>query len=207
MDVIIRGHNIRITDALKEYTEEKVGRLDRYLPHISEIRVDLSRQHTKRGENMTIAQITLRHRRGAILRSEEKLQGDERGSAESAINVATDKMYRQIQRFKGKKRDRKRVAKDKFFATPEELDIAEDIPNDVYEEIYADYPEGSIANDDEIIRRKDVPLIPMSEDEAIEQMELLAHSFFMFFNAETGSVNVLYRRDTGGYGVLVPNEN
>lgn len=209
MDVIIRGHNIRITDALKEYTKDKVGRLDRFLPHISEIRVDISRQHTKRGEDMTIAQITLRHKRGAILRSEEKLHGKDKDSEEAAINLATDKMYRQIERFKGKRRDKKRIVREKYFATAEELDIAEEIPEDIYDEIYADYAEGETnadAHEFEIVRRKEVPVVAMSEDEAIEQMELLGHAFFMFFNQETNSINVLYRRDIGGYGVLVPNQ-
>lgn len=206
MDVNIRGHNIRITDALKEFTEEKVGKLDRYLPNISEIRVDLSRQNAKRGEDTTTAQITLRHRRGAILRSEEKLRDNAKDAAETAITLATDKMYRQIERFKGKKRDKKRVAREKFFATPEELDIAEDITEDMYEEIYADYPEEDVPDNDEIIRRKEVPVSSMSEDEAIEQMELLSHAFFMFMNQETNTINVLYRRDSGGYGVLVPKD-
>jgi putative sigma-54 modulation protein len=199
MDVKIHGHNVTVTDALEEYAQNKLGRLNRYLPRISEIRVDLSRQHNSRGEDLAIAQITLRHERGAILRAEEKQQGTDKDSLQAVINLAADKMYRQIERFKGKQRiSRKRD--NRFTASEEELELAEDIPADelangtdaVYEDMI------------EIVRRKQVPLSVMTEEEAIDQMELLGHSFFMFHNAATGSVNVLYRRDSGGYGVLVP---
>jgi putative sigma-54 modulation protein len=56
-----------------------------------------------------------------------------------------------------------------------------------------------------IVRRKQVSLIPMSEDEAIDQMELLGHNFFIFYNAETAKIGVLYRREDGNYGVLEPD--
>lgn len=204
MNVVIRGQNIKVTDALKEHTEDKINKLDRYLPNISEVRVDFSRQHSKRGADMTIAQVTLRHDRGAILRSEEKLQSEERDSPQLAINIAIDKMYRQIERFKGKRRS-KRKGRDKYFATPEEITLAEEIPEDAYEEDYADYVDNEpLPDEQEIVRRKVVPTPQMTEDEAIEQMELLGHAFFMFANLETNSTNVLYRRDDGGYGILVP---
>jgi putative sigma-54 modulation protein len=198
MNVTIRGHNIKVSDALEDFTRKKVNKLDRYLPNIRDIRVDLSRQHTSRGENMAIAQITLRHGRGAILRSEEKLQSNERDAVQAAINLAIDKMHRQIERFKGK---RSRKGRERFIATIEELDMAETIPE---LEDYEDEIEEPEYEEPEIIRRKDVALIAMDETEAIEQMELLGHNFFMFLNAETGSINVLYRRAEAGYGLLVP---
>lgn len=202
MDVIVRGHDIKVNESLQEFAQDKLGKLDRYLPNIQAIQVDLSRQRTRRGEGVTIAQITLRHERGAILRVEEKVQSNDRDSVKVAIITATDKMYRQIERFKGKQRRKGRRGKewDRYFATEEELDIAENVPN--YEEIAAEYAyeEG----DEEVIRRKELVLIAMTESEAIEQMELLSHPFFMFRNAETDQVNVIYRRDGGGYGLLVP---
>jgi len=200
MDVLIRGHNVKVNDSLEEFTRSKIGRLDRYLPHILEVRVDLSRQHNSRGEDLNIAQITLKHERGAILRAEEKVEGEKRDAFEAAINLAVDKMYRQITRFKGKKRVSRKDRGERFIASPEELELAEDIPEEEMSEIAAEYGEFA----DEIIRRKQVEVSLMSEEEAIDQMELLGHSFFMFHNAATGTINVLYRRDSGGYGVLVP---
>ncbi len=196
MDVTIEGSNIRISDELEQYTLRKLDRLDRYLPRIRIVEVDLSHEHTRRGSDRVSAQITLRHDRGAILRAEEKAEGEIR----IAIDGAVDKLYRQIQRFKGK---RKRRGRDRFVASAEELSLAEDIPD------VSDF-QFDFANAEEeqsglpIARRKDVELNPMSELEAIEQMELLDHDFFMFFNAETQIINVLYRRRKGDYGLLVP---
>lgn len=201
MNITINGHNLKVSETLEEYTRKKIDKLQRYLPNIMEVRVDISRLDTARGEDMTIAQITLRHQRGALLRAEEKIRSNDRDSVQLAINQAIDKMYRRIERFKGK-RSRKGRGRfsEVYMATVEELDLAEDIPEmeDQAEELGLEY------EFDEILRRKEIEVNPMTEDEAIEQMELLGHSFFMFYNATTGSVNVLYRRDSGGYGVLVP---
>ncbi len=198
MDVIIQGRNMKITEPLEAYTRKKLDRLDRYLPNIVDVRVDLSNEHTKRGENMSIAQITIRHERGAILRAEEKNAGDIR----KAIDAAVDNMYRRIQRFKGKHR---RKGAERYIATVEELDIAEEIP-DV--EVYVEEPVETTTNGPDFLieRRKEIDVTAMNEAEAIEQMELLGHNFFLFFNATTGQLNVLYKRTTGGYGVLVPIE-
>jgi putative sigma-54 modulation protein len=198
MQVEIRGHNIKITDGIHEYAQEKLGRLDRYLPRIADIRLDLSRQNSKRGGDTTIAQITLRHQRGAILRSEERVPGEDRDAVKAAINLAVDKMYRRIERFKGRQRD-SRKAHERYIATEEELTLAEEIPQE--ETAVAPVEDSS---EPIVVRRKEVPLIGMNEDEAIEQMELLGHNFFMFYNASTGQINVLYRRSDGGYGVLLP---
>jgi putative sigma-54 modulation protein len=199
MEVTIHGHNVKVNEQMTDYTQKKLGKLDRYLPNIKEIRVDISRQNTRRGADITAAQITLRHSRGAILRSEEKVRGDDGDALQSAINIAADKMYRQIERFKGKRQNKKRRGQDIYFATDEELDLAEDFPE------FEDIEESEdISTEVEIIRRKVVSLIPMIEAEAIEQMELLDHNFFMFLNAETGEINILYRREAEGYGLLIP---
>lgn len=203
MDVTIKGRNVKITETLENYAKRRLDKLDRYLPNIHDVRVDLSHQHTRRGEDLVSAQITVRHQRGAILRAEERLTGDINKAIDSAVN----KMYRRIQRFKSK---RSRKGKERFVATLEELDLAEEIPE--VEEYIDEYAEQdglteTTALEAETIpveRRKDIHLTPMSEAEAIEQMELLGHNFFLFFNAETGKINALYKRATGGYGILVP---
>jgi putative sigma-54 modulation protein len=203
MDVTIRGHNLKVTDVLESYTRKRLDKLDRYLPNIRDIRVDFSRQNTARGENLSIAQITLRHGRGAILRAEEKLASNEHDSMQTALNIAVDKMYRQIERFKGKRTDRKR--RGRYAATAEELSVAEETPAlEDYEEAGAE--EIVYEEETEIVRRKEIEVIAMNESEAIEQMELLGHNFFMFFNDATESINVLYKRTDGGYGLLNPQK-
>lgn len=204
MDVIVHGTNVKVTDAVKDYAQRKAGRLDRFLPNVLEIRVDLSRQNTRRGEAMAIAQITLRHRRGAILRAEEKMRGNDKDAFEAAINAAVDKMYRRIERFKGKRsrKGRERFA-EAYMATEEELSLAEELPEyeTGAEEIAPQYDDNQ-----EILRRKEIIVAPMNESEAIEQMELLGHTFFMFLNKDTAKINVLYRRSSDGYGILIPAE-
>ncbi len=200
MNVKIKGHNVKISDTLDDFTRKKLDRLDRYLPNISRVRVDLSRQRTRRGANLSIAQITLKHERGAILRAEEKISGAGHESMLTAITIAIDKMYRQIRRFKGKRTDKKRKPRERFMATVEELATAEDIPE--VEEAEVDMVE--LAEEEEIVRRKEIALTIMNELEAIEQMELLGHNFFVFFNADTNGTCILYKRTEGDYGMLVP---
>lgn len=191
MEIIISGQNMKVTDALEEYAKKRVGRLDRFLPNIMDVRLDFVRENSRRGEDIAKAQITIRHRRGAILRAEESIQGD----FQIALNLALDKMYRQIERFKGK---RKRKGRERFSATVEELNLAEELPE------IEGIPE-TVEEEAQITRRKEVTVTVMTEDEAIEQMELLGHTFFIFFNDETRSVNVIYKRQAGDYGLLIPN--
>lgn len=201
MNVNIHGQNLTITDGIEEYAQEQVGKLDRYLPNIADIRLDLTRRNTKRGDDLTTAQITLRHSRGAILRTEVVVQGEGREATLAAINEAADKMYRQIERFKGRRKKSQRGDRDEHFkytATSEELETAEEMPAIGFNNL----PE--FDDDAEIIRRKVILMVSMTEQDAIEQMELLGHRFFVFLNSENTAVSVLYRRDSGGYGVLVP---
>jgi len=193
MDIDIQGHDLKVTEGLRNYIQRKLERLDRYLPNIVDVRVELGREHTRRGEDRSVAQITVRHSRGAILRAQETVPGE----IEAAVNLAVDKMYSQIQRFKGK---RTRKGHGNYAATLEELGIAEEIPDVRFD----DDGEEETPVEVEIIRRKNVAITAMNEEEAIEQMELLGHTFFVFFNQATGSTNVVYKRNAGGYGVLNP---
>ncbi len=200
MDVNIHGDGIRISEELDRYTRSKINRLDRYLPNIAHIRVELAIIRTHRGADLAIAQITVQHARGAILRAEERMDIENRDTIRLAINKAVDKLHRQIDRFKGKRKDKQQRlrVRDKYQATIAELDAAEEVPE--YEVPDAE----DFVPPADIFRRKQIELIPMNEQEAIEQLELLDHNFYMFMNAETERVNVLYRRENGGYGILVP---
>ncbi|MDQ7024597.1 MAG: ribosome-associated translation inhibitor RaiA [Anaerolineae bacterium] len=205
MDLTIRGENVTITPELEGFVQKKLSKLGRYMPNIASIHVELGVQKSHRGPDIVSAQITLRHSRGAILRTEEKMDKVEHGTLKAAIVAASDKMYRRISRFKGKRRG-KRV-RDRYIMTEEELTQAEPLPSESEEgvSLYDDYdvPEADLL-EPQVIRRKTVGINAMHEEEAIEQMELLGHNFFLFFNADTNSVNVVYKRGNGGYGVLEP---
>ena len=198
MDISIHGDGIKISDGLDQYTRARVDKLDRYLPNIAHVGVELAIIRTHRGADIAIAQITVQHARGAILRAEERLDIENRDTIRYAINKAVDKLHRQIDRFKSKRKSKNQRVRDRYRATLAELDAAEEVPE------YALTTAEEAAAQTEILRRKQVELIPMNEEEAIEQLELLDHNFYMFMNADSTRVNVLYRRDNGGYGILVP---
>lgn len=180
MELILKGKNVEVTDRLREYVEQKIGKLDRYLPSISEAWVELSSEETKAAQDRQVCQVTVRSN-GTILRAEERSD-----DMFSAIDSVLDKMYRQIARYKGKRKNRWRGAG----TTVEPLPIA--LGEDLEEEVRS------------IVRVKRFPMTPMVPEEAVEQMELLGHDFFVFFNAEEGRINVLYRRKGGNYGLLQP---
>ena len=198
MDISIHGDGIKISDGLDQYARSRIDKLDRYLPNIAQVGVELAIIRTHRGADIAIAQITVQHARGAILRAEERLDIENRDTIRYAINKAVDKLHRQIDRFKSKRKSKAQKVRDKYRATLAELDAAEELPESVL--AFSDEAEPQT----EILRRKQVELIPMNEAEAIEQLELLDHNFYMFMNAVSTQVNVLYRRDNGGYGILVP---
>ncbi len=178
MQLIIQGKNIEVTDWLRQYVEKKTGRLDRYLPNIQEARVELSSEKTKNAQQRQVAQITIRTDR-TILRAEEKSH-----DIFASIDAVVDKMYRQIDRYKGKRWDKRARAEAEILPTEVEEPVEEETPR--------------------IVRVKRFSMIPMGPEEAVEQMELLGHDFYIFFNTETKSVNVVYRRKDGNYGLLQP---
>jgi putative sigma-54 modulation protein len=180
MELIIKGKNVEVTDRLRDHVQRKIGKLDRYLPTISEAWVELTVEGTKAAQDRQVCQVTIRAN-GAILRAEERSV-----DMFTAIDTVLDRMYRKIARYKGRRADRWRGAGM----------TAEPLPADVEQET----EEVATA----IVRRKRFPMTPMVPDEAVEQMELLGHDFFVFYNAEEGRVNVLYRRKDGTYGLLQP---
>jgi len=184
MEITIHGHNLDITTRLRNYVEKKTGRLDRYMPNLDTVRVDLTEESTRSAVDRQVAQVTIRDNRGTILRAEERSS-----DMFAAIDTVVDKLYRQINRYQGK---RKRKVRN----SGEELILGEPLPI-----------EEPIEDDDEqtIVRYKRFTLHPMAAEEAVEQMELLGHDFYVFFNMEDDAVNVLYRRHDGNYGLLQPD--
>jgi putative sigma-54 modulation protein len=179
MELIIKGKNVEVTDRLRDYVEKKVGKLDRYLPSISEAWVELSTEETRSAQDRQVCQMTVRSN-GTILRAEERSD-----DIFTSIDTVLDKMYRQIARYKGKRQNRWRSAPT----------MPEPLPIEVEEEV---------EEPSSIVRVKSFAMTPMLAEEAVEQMELLGHDFFVFYNADEGRVNVLYRRKDGDYGLLQP---
>ncbi len=175
MQLIVSGKNLEVSDWLKEYVERKIGKLDRYLPSLTEARVELALEKTKNAKQSQVVQVTLRTN-GTILRGEERSS-----DFTAAVDLVVDKLHRQIERYKSKHE------RGRTHAEPETPPA-----------------EAVTVNQPQIVRTKRFRIPPMTEDEAIEQMELLGHNFFLFADRETGKLNVLYRRNDGNYGLIVP---
>lgn len=176
--------NMELTERISDYINKKVAKLDRFMNGIDDTRVDLAYVKSARSAaDRQVAQITLRGR-GFILRTEERAD-----DVFTAFDAALDKMQRQIERYKGKhQRGRGDGA------------TISEVAGETAEPMSADEDQVAI-----IARRKHFTLVPMDEHEAIEQMSLLGHeNFFVFFNANTQKVNVLYTRRDGTYGLIEP---
>ncbi len=182
VEVSIHTHDFDLAPGLEGTIYKKVGRLDRFLPSITEARVDLTIERNARSaSDRKVAQLTIRSR-GSIMRAEERT-----ADMLTSIEAVVEKIQRQIERYKAKHyRGRGDGAGAEEIALDELLE-----------------PEEEPAEAPTVVRRKRHLLTPMNEAEAIEQMTLLSHdNFFVFFNPETNSVNVLYRRQNGSLGLI-----
>ncbi len=180
--VEVQTRNIRLTEKIEEYVNKKAGNLDHYLPTIDEVRVELAHHKAARNVNdKNVVQVTV-YGKGFMLRTEER--ADE---ALAAFDHALDNMQRQIERHKGKHHHGRGDGRSA-------AEVAEQVVDDETGELSPLFA-----------RRKKFILYPMSEDEAIVQMRDLGHdNFFVFYNAQTSKINVLYRRRNGSYGLIEP---
>ena len=183
IQVDVQTRNIGMTERIKNHVEKKAGKLDHYLSAIEEAYVELTYNKSARSAaDRNVAQITVRGK-GLLLRTEER--ADE---ALVAFDSAIDKLQRQIDRYKGKHyhgRGDGRSAGEIEESAPQVDDTGE-LPA-------------------LIARHKRFRVLPMNELEAVEQMKLLGHdNFFIFYNADSSKINVLYRRRDGTYGLIEP---
>ncbi len=173
MKMNIRGSKIKITDAINDYIENKIGKLDKYLEEPDNITANVVVK--VKGKDQTV-EVTIPMKK-LILRAE-----DTHNDLYAAIDLVSEKLERQIR--KNKTRMKKKVSKDL-------IDFKVDF------KIEKDEDEKG-----KIIRRKVVETKPMNEEEAILQMNLLGHDFFVFTNEATNEFNILYRRKDGNYGII-----
>jgi putative sigma-54 modulation protein len=183
MELTFRSRHVPITDQLRQHTTRKLQRLGRYLPMVDEAMVELEQEGGETSHRY-IVQLTV-NCNGTYLRAEE------RGPRLlAAIDAAVDVLSRQVRRFKDKAYRRGRRFRDK-------------------EVVVAGPPVEEGEEEEEVVlgkvvRVKRFPVKPMTEEEAVEQMELLGHDFFLFFDADADTYALLYRRRDGSYGMIIP---
>ena len=186
MSITVAGRRMPVTDALREYAEEKIGSSMKVMD-ISplEAEVVLFVEKNPANPRPAVCEVTLRTK-GHIIRVEESEE-----DMYAAIDVAAAKVLRQLRKFKTKVLDRKlRSTGETPVAAPvnQELDV-EGLMNE-------------LAEDDEVVSVKGITFEPLTEEEALVKIDLLGHDFFAYTDRDTNLVNVLYRRDDGGYGLL-----
>jgi putative sigma-54 modulation protein len=180
----IHTRDLELTDRLRDYVENKVLKFQRYLPKLDSIRVDLSESNARDTSRRMVAQITI-YVPKAILRAEERA-----GDIFAAVDLVLDKMYRRVERYKGRREARRRAGAAEVAAAIQQM------PASIYED-----EEESLG---QIVREKEFEVTSILSEDAIEQMELLGHHFFIYIDAADGRLSVIYRRQDGDYGVLKP---
>ena len=172
MEIIIRGDKLKITEAMKEYITEKMGKLDKYLENSDSVRASVV---VKVRNHLEIVEITI-PLKSFMIRSEEA-QDD----FYAAVDKAVDKLERQIRKNKTKLMAKiNKPSNDFIFDSIEEDD----------------------ADHGKVIKRKSIGVKPMDEEEAILQMELIGHQFFVYKDRDTNNVSVVYKRNDKDYGVI-----
>ena len=179
MKITITGRKVNLRDSFKDLVNKKLSKFEKFFGDEAEANVTVTLE-----KNRQKVEITVRSK-GYIYRAEQTSE-----EMNDALDIAIDHLSRQIR--KNKTRLDKRLKADK--------------PQAVFEPLEADQPEIEEESEFQIIRSKKFPVSAMDIDEAILQMNMLGHEFFMFRNSFSGAINVVYRRKDGNYGLIEPEE-
>ena len=180
MRTIVKGKNLDVPDAVRQYAERKMRRLERFLDDRTEAILEISVEHHRSSDDSRIAEVTLVID-GQVLRGRAVAV-----TYEAAIDEVVDKVERRAVDYREKPRNRARA--------PEEKGILSRIADGTADG----------ARERRVVKTKRFAIEPMFEEDAIAEMESLGHAFFVFVNAENERVNVLYRRGDGDFGLIEP---
>jgi ribosome hibernation promoting factor len=183
--MVVKGKNIEVTEALRDHVEKKLGKLESHLDKITAMTVELSAEPRKSSSNRQVVQVTMQVN-GQTLRAEEASS-----DMYSAVDVVVEKLQRIVERYKSKLYRKDDIRKNRRAAARMESESAAATAQAMVEETG-------------ITHTKRFAIKPMSPQEATEQMELLGHDFYIFYNQDTTSVSVVYKRKNGSYGLLIP---
>jgi putative sigma-54 modulation protein len=181
MRLQVKGRNLEVSEQIRTYAEEKMGKLDRLVNDPTRVELELAVEKNPSISDNHVAEATV-WTKGPVLRAREA-SGDMKASIDQLVN----KLERQVKRYREKRRVApRRHARDGSLA----IDVA---PVEVPEE------------DTSIVKTKQFSVTPMTPEEAVLQLELVGHDFFVFRNADTEIINVVYRRRDGDYGLIEPS--
>ena len=193
----VRGENIEVTPAIRDYVESKVGKVEKYFDEVPEAsaHVNLKVYSDRTGK----AEVTI-PLPNIVLRAEET-SPDLYGS----IDLVSDKLERQMRKYKTKinRKFRRQQTGLPDAISPDLLEETKDLDDEINEEVNGGVDESEAIR---IVRTKRFDLKPMNAEEAVLQMEMLGHDFFVFLDADTDSTNIVYKRDDGDYGLIETDE-
>jgi putative sigma-54 modulation protein len=191
MKLLIQGNNIDVTEAIHDYVEQKLEKAVKHFQNLTtKIDVHLSVARNARISNKHKAEVTV-YANGTVIRAQENSE-----NLYASIDLVSDKIARQLRKYKEKQLGKKTHSQIKITDPLEETPVKETLIGDRQPEL----PK-------EVVRMKYFAMPPMSIEEALEQLQLVDHDFYMFRNKETGEINVIYIRNHGGYGVIQPRNN
>ena len=193
MKLVIQGKNIEITDAIHNYVQQKIEKaVSHFQTLTNEVDVHLSVARNPRITPKQSAEVTL-YLNGAVVRAEESSE-----NLYASIDLVANKITRQLRKYKEKRQDKSHLT------VKSSDDLIEQTPAyDISEVINGRKPKLP----EQVVRTKYFAMPSMSVQEALEQLELVGHDFYMFLNEETGEINVIYERNHGGYGLIQPRRN
>jgi putative sigma-54 modulation protein len=187
MKLVIQGKNIEVTEAIREYVEQKIDKaVSHFQALTTEVDVHLSVAKNPRIASSQSAEVTV-YANGSVIRAEEKSE-----NLYASIDLVADKITRKLRKFKERKNDH--VAAKTSVAVVEQPPLP--LPND----------NRVVELPSQVLRNKYFAMPAMSVAEALERLELIDHDFYVFRNGDTGEINVVYERNHGGYGVIQPHE-
>lgn len=199
MQLVVSGKNIHLSPALKEYAAKKIGSIKKYFDHIIEVDVTLAVEDIREEDRSKVCEVTV-WANGIVLRGKKASE-----DMYASIDMVADKLERQIKKFKEKLKGKGRRPSDHkdvgashtVIALPEMAPVPE---------IEAGKPEtmAAAAGEPQIVRTHKFAIKPMFVDEAAEQLKMLNQEFYVFSNAETSQVNVIYKRNDGNFGLIEP---
>ncbi len=188
VEVKLHAKNLEISEAVRQHIDQKLNQIDRHLPGISSVVVELASEPTRSQKDRIVAQVTVKIG-GSILRAEHRAP-----NTKAAINLVTEALNRRVGRYKSRAYRSERTKQNVPLRHQESEEAA--VPDSSWAE--------ETSSGDELVRTKRVRMEPMNAEEAAFQMELLGHSFFMFLDRDTDQHNVVYLRDDGNYGLIQP---
>lgn len=188
MKLVIQGKNIDITDAIRDYVHQKIEKAVNHFQNITnQVDINLSVARNPRINPKQTAEVTI-YANKTVIRAQEGTE-----NLYASIDLVADKIHRQLRKYKEKLQSQKTRNQAKTEVILEEESVEVDLISDRTPEL----PE-------EVVRMKYFAMPPMTVEEALEQLELVDHDFYMFRNIKTGEINVIYERNHGGYGVIQP---